>query len=165
MSTRTLRWVNVVLLSLPVLYLADRAWDRRWMSDDGFITLRVVKQLLHGNGPVFNVGERVEASTSALWTYVLAAADAVVPGRLEWTAVVLGIVLTLAGVALATAGAVALLGDRGRGVLLVPAGAAVLAALTPVWTFSSSGLEGGLSSRGWAPACSSSGGGPAVSGG
>jgi arabinofuranosyltransferase len=30
-------------------------------------------------------------------------------------------------------------------VLLLPAGAAVLVALTPVWTFSSSGLEGGLS--------------------
>ena len=152
MTPRALRWVNLFLLSLPVLVLAERAWDRRWMSDDGFITLRVVKQLLDGHGPVFNVGERVEASTSALWTYVLAVADLATPLRLEWTAVVLGILLTLAGVALATAGAVALLGEGGRDVLLLPAGAAVLAALTPVWTFSSSGLEGGLSFA-WLGAC------------
>ena len=139
-----LRWLNVALLSLPVLYLAERAWSRRWMSDDGFITLRVVQQLLDGNGPVFNAGERVEASTSALWTYVLALADLVAPVRLEWIAVLLGIGLTLLGVALATAGATTLLHVDGRVGVLLPAGAAVLAALTPVWTFSSSGLEGGL---------------------
>ncbi len=147
-----LRWLNAALLSLPVLYLADRAWSRRWMSDDGFITLRVVHQLLDGNGPVFNAGERVEASTSALWTYVLAFADLVTPVRLEWIAVLLGIALTLGGVALATAGATTLLGVEGRGALLLPAGAAVLAALTPVWTFSSSGLEGGLAFT-WLGAC------------
>ena len=34
------------------------------MSDDGYIYLRVVDQLLAGNGPVFNNGERMEAATS-----------------------------------------------------------------------------------------------------
>ena len=35
-------------------------WARRWMSDDGLIVLRTVRNLLAGNGPVFNAGERVE---------------------------------------------------------------------------------------------------------
>lgn len=47
------------------------AIDRRWMSDDGLIVLRTVRNLLEGNGPVFNVGERVEANTSTLWQYLI----------------------------------------------------------------------------------------------
>ena len=38
------------------------------MSDDGLIVLRTVRNLLAGNGPVFNAGERVEANTSTAWT-------------------------------------------------------------------------------------------------
>lgn len=30
-----------------------------WVSEDAFITLRYVNNMLHGFGPVFNVGERV----------------------------------------------------------------------------------------------------------
>ena len=41
-------------------------WTRRWMSDDGLIVLRTVRNLLAGNGPVFNIGERVEANTLSL---------------------------------------------------------------------------------------------------
>ena len=33
-----------------------------------------MRQILAGHGPVFNPGERVEANTSALWTWLLAAA-------------------------------------------------------------------------------------------
>ena len=42
-------------------------FQRRWISDDGLIVLRTVRNLLAGNGPVFNAGERVEANTSTLW--------------------------------------------------------------------------------------------------
>ena len=45
-------------------------WTRRWMSDDGLIVLRTVRNILAGNGPVFNAGERVEANTSTLWQYL-----------------------------------------------------------------------------------------------
>ena len=47
------------------------AWQRRWIADDGLIVLRTVRNLLAGNGPVFNVDERVEANTSTAWTYVV----------------------------------------------------------------------------------------------
>ena len=38
-------------------------YQRRWVTEDAFISLRVVQQVLAGNGPVFNAGERVEAYT------------------------------------------------------------------------------------------------------
>ena len=47
------------------------AWQRRWIADDGLIVLRTVRNLLAGNGPVFNAGERVEANTSTAWTYLV----------------------------------------------------------------------------------------------
>ena len=136
------RWAQWALLATPVVVIAIAGWSRRWMSDDGFIHLRVVKQLVAGNGPVFNAGERVEASTSPLWVFLLALADLVTPVRLEWLAVVLGIFLTAAAVVLAVVAAARIHdpGDR----LLVPAGAAVVAALAPTWTYTTSGLEGGL---------------------
>src|SRR5688500_739346 len=108
-SHRFLRWA---LLAVPVAVLAERAWSRRWMSDDGFINLRVVRQITSGNGPVFNAGERVEASTSPLWTAVLTAGDVVTPITLEWVAVLGGIALTLLGVALAIAGSRRLIPTR-----------------------------------------------------
>ncbi|MGQ0803306.1 MAG: hypothetical protein ACT4PI_05525 [Actinomycetota bacterium] len=140
-ARRALQWA---LLALPLVVLAERAWARRWMSDDGFINLRVVRQITSGHGPVFNAGERVEASTSPLWTFVLTAGDVVSPVRLEWVAVLTGIALTLIGVTFAIDGSRRLIPARAPGELYVPVGAAVLVAVTPVWTFSSSGLEGGL---------------------
>ena len=44
-----------------------------WVSDDGYITLRVVENLAAGYGPVFNVGERVQVFTHPLWAGMLAA--------------------------------------------------------------------------------------------
>src|SRR5688500_4313383 len=82
---QVLRWATV---ALPVLIYLERAWARRRVSPDGFVYLRVVKQLLDGNGPVWNAGERVEAATGPLWTAFLALADLVTPVRLEWLAVI-----------------------------------------------------------------------------
>jgi arabinofuranosyltransferase len=126
-----------------VLLLAWLAWQHRWMSDDGLINLRVVDQVMAGHGPVFNAGERVEAGTSPLWIALLVAGDLVLPLRLEWIAVLLGIAASLTGLAAAIAGSARLWGQAGGGVLL-PVGALCLVALTPVWDFSSSGLESGL---------------------
>ena len=46
-------------IGLPVLLLAVLGWSRRWAADDAYIDFRVVDNLLHGLGPVFNAGERV----------------------------------------------------------------------------------------------------------
>ena len=45
-----------------------------WLGDDAYITFRVVWNVVHGYGPVFNPGERVQAYTHPLWMLVLTAA-------------------------------------------------------------------------------------------
>ncbi len=134
----------LVVFVLPLVVLAIGAWHYRWMSDDGFINLRVVRQIEAGHGPVFNRGERVEAGTSPLWIAILTAADVVLPLRLEWIAVLLGIAATLAGVALVLWGALRLMPDRDRDRFVVPTGIWLLVAYVPMWKFASSGLENGL---------------------
>jgi arabinofuranosyltransferase len=128
----------------PLLVLAWQAWDRRWITDDGFINFRVVDMVLAGHGPVFNVGERVETTTSVLWLWTLVVGDVVLPFDLEWVAVLLGLGLTLLGLGLAVAASVRLWRGTGTTTPLVPAGAWGLAVLPPVWDFATSGLEGGL---------------------
>ncbi|OOK71302.1 arabinosyltransferase AftB domain protein [Mycobacterium kansasii] len=74
------------------------AWQRRWIADDGLIVLRTVRNLLAGNGPVFNMGERVEANTSTVWTYLLYVASWVGgPMRLEYVALAVALMLSLLG--------------------------------------------------------------------
>lgn len=134
-----------VVLALPVVWILAVGWAHRWMAEDGFIYLRVVRQIRAGNGPVFNAGERVEAFTGVLWVAVLSIADLVAPIRLEWLAVVLGIAMTGGAVALALAGARRLWpGPPGRATFVVPFGAVVVVALFPVWAFASSGFETSL---------------------
>lgn len=141
----TLRGVlSVALPAVPVVILLQRAWVLRWVADDGYITLRVARQLLDGHGPVYNVGERVEASTSTLWVYVLALGDLLLPMRLPRVAVFLGLFLSAAGLVFALLAARRLLHRSGAGALLVPAGLLLFVAVKPVWIYTTSGLEGGL---------------------
>jgi arabinofuranosyltransferase len=122
-------------------------WQRRWIADDGLIVLRTVRNLLAGNGPVFNVGERVEANTSTLWTYLLYLGGLVGgPVRLEYVALVLALALSLLGVVFLMLGAARLYGPSllGRRAVLLPAGALVYIAVPPARDFATSGLENGL---------------------
>ena len=48
-----------------------------WLGDDAYITFRVVWNLLHGYGAVFNPGERVQAYTHPLWMLTISAAHAI----------------------------------------------------------------------------------------
>ena len=130
-----------MLFGLTLAAFAVLIWRRRWMSDDGLIVLRTVRQLLAGEGPVFNAGERVEANTSTLWTALLAL-PGLVPGvSLNWAAVVLGLVLSVAGAGFGLDAARRLFGRPTR---MVPFGALVVVALPPFWDFGTSGLETGL---------------------
>jgi arabinofuranosyltransferase len=51
------------VLAVPLLIAGVAGWSNRWITDDGLIYLRVIRQITSGNGPVFNPGERVEAFT------------------------------------------------------------------------------------------------------
>jgi arabinofuranosyltransferase len=136
-------------LALPLGLVGYGAVDQRWVSDDGFINVRVVQNVLAGHGPVFNPGERVEATTSPLWTLTLTLLGALglpLGPASAWA----GIALGLAGFVFALRGALALHGEgrplrevaRSRWVL--PLGALVFAAVPAVWDFLSAGLENGL---------------------
>ncbi|MEU4794290.1 hypothetical protein [Streptomyces sp. NPDC023327] len=140
------RWrgpARLALALLPALVIAVAGFQRRWMSDDGHIYVRTVRQVLAGNGPVFNAGERAESSTGTLWQWLLVVAGA--PGLDIATAAMYGgLLLTAAGFALAGLAALRLHGGEGEGRVLLPCGALVLLALPPVWDFATSGLETGL---------------------
>ncbi|GAA1892047.1 terminal beta-(1-_2)-arabinofuranosyltransferase [Streptomyces durmitorensis] len=128
-----------VLCLLPALAIAFAGFHRRWMSDDGHIYVRTVRQILAGNGPVFNAGERAESSTGTLWQWLLVLAG--LPGLdIARAAMYGGLLLTAAGFALASLGALRLYADRA----VLPLGCLVLLALPPVWDFATSGLETGL---------------------
>ncbi|MGB3483902.1 MAG: flagellar motor control protein ZomB [Mycobacterium sp.] len=144
-------WLVRISLWLSVITAAGLfgwgAWQRRWIADDGLIVLRTVRNLLAGNGPVFNAGERVEANTSTLWTY-LNYLGAVIAGpvRLEYVALALALGLSVLGVVLVMLGTARLYGPglRGRRALLLPAGVLVYIAIPPARDFATSGLENGL---------------------
>jgi arabinofuranosyltransferase len=138
------RFVQAAVLAAPVVWVVLVGWAHRWMTEDGFIYLRVVRQIREGNGPVFNQGERVEAFTGVLWVGLLSIADLVAPIRLEWLAVLLGLVSTAGAVALSLAGARRLWARYTGGAFSVPFGAVVFVAVFPLWAFATSGLETGL---------------------
>ncbi|HEY7136272.1 MAG TPA: hypothetical protein VIB48_14525 [Acidimicrobiia bacterium] len=148
----------VLTIALPALALGVLAWRHRWTADDGFIHFRVVEQLLHGNGPVFNPGERVEASTSPAWVGVLALAKLALPVRLEYLALWLSLLASVFGLVASGLGAVPLAtgaeptwASRPNR-LLVPCGTLIVVALPPFWDYATSGLEMGLT-FGWLGAC------------
>ncbi|OBK67721.1 hypothetical protein A5652_24660 [Mycobacterium sp. 1165178.9] len=137
-------WISVALVA--VLF-GWGSWQRRWIADDGLIVLRTVRNLLAGNGPVFNQGERVEANTSTAWTYLMYVGSWVGgPLRMEYVALALALVLSIVGVALLMLGAARLYAPslRARKAIMLPAGALVYIALPPARDFATSGLESGL---------------------
>jgi arabinofuranosyltransferase len=147
LSSIRARWhciLQVAVLAMPLVLLTVVGWAHRWIFDDGFIYLRVVRQLRVGHGPVFNTGQRVEVFTSPLWVGVLAVADLITPLRLEWLAVVLGIGASVLGAGCAMIGSVRLARLDAPREFLLPLGVVVFAVLVPVWYFESAGLETGL---------------------
>ncbi|MFW0786244.1 flagellar motor control protein ZomB [Gordonia sp. CPCC 206044] len=135
---------------LVTTFFAIGAWQRRWIADDGLIVLRTLRNLFAGNGPVFNAGERVEANTSTAWTYVLWFWAWVTDGQLEYVALWVALLLSVAAIPIAMYGTARLYRKRLGGLtgdgftLLLPFGAIIYIALPPARDFATSGLENGL---------------------
>ena len=124
------------------------AWQRRWIADDGLIVLRTVRNLLAGNGPVFNAGRAGGGQH-------LDAVDlSDLPRRLDRRPGAPGVcgagagadAVACSGVVLLMLGAARLYAPslQGRRALLLPAGALVYIAVPPARDFATSGLENGL---------------------
>lgn len=89
---------------LPVPLFAWLVVRTAWISDDAYITFRSIENLIHGYGPVFNVGERVQTFTHPLWFLLQALANIVIgwwadnpfgTGQLYFVNVLLSIALSL----------------------------------------------------------------------
>jgi arabinofuranosyltransferase len=138
------RVVQATVLGVPVAVLAVLAWTHRSMYFDGYIYLHVVQNVLAGNGPVFNAGQRVEAVTSPLWTGALSFAGLVTPFPLTGIAVDLGILCTVSGFGLVVVASTRLVRRAAPDRILVPLGSLVFVAVSPVWSLASLGLETGM---------------------
>ena len=60
-------WIMVFSLFI----FAYEIFSTAWLGDDSLFTIRTILNLLNGYGPVFNVGERVQAYTHPLWFFLL----------------------------------------------------------------------------------------------
>lgn len=149
-SRWTSRW-NAGLVVLGGVLIAVLGYERRFICDDGLIYTRTVREILAGNGPNFSPGERAEASTSTAWQWLLALLGWVSGADVARLAVATGLVLTVAGFAVALDGSRRMQLEQG-GRLLLPGGVALLLALPPVWDYATSGLETGLATF-WMASC------------
>jgi hypothetical protein len=81
--------------------IASASWFRfNYFADDSFISLRYVRHLAHGEGYVYNLGERVEGATNLLWILLLVPCEWL---RLDlvWAARVLGLLCAAGALTLA----------------------------------------------------------------
>jgi len=62
---------EVLLLLLSFFIAIVIFLKNAWVSDDAYIIFRSVEQLFAGNGPIWNLHERVQVFTSPLWFWVL----------------------------------------------------------------------------------------------
>jgi arabinofuranosyltransferase len=69
-----------------------------WLSDDAFITFRTLDNIVHGYGPVWNAGERVQSYTHPLWAALFLPVYAVT--RNPYWSIPLQWLLTLTAVAI-----------------------------------------------------------------
>ena len=109
-----------------------------WTADDGFITFRVARNIAEGHGPVYNIGERVEASTSPLWTWLMGLCSWIASHSLETLSASLGIAFASGGLVLMMRGCSRALDDRR---MVLPGAVIVLLGLRSFWEFETSGLD------------------------
>ncbi|MGE0518726.1 MAG: hypothetical protein AB7N53_03170 [Candidatus Binatia bacterium] len=70
------RAVLLIELGLVLAVLAVQFphwWELRWVQDDAYVSFRYARNLVRGEGLVYNSGERVEGYTNFLWTALAAA--------------------------------------------------------------------------------------------
>ena len=110
-----------------------------WVTEDAYITLRSVDQVLAGNGPRWNPHERVQAYTHPPWFWLLVGVRTVVPHPFI-AAILLGLVVSLLAIGV-------LYRDvrKWRGPPIAALAVCTLVSSKAVMDFTTSGLENSLS--------------------
>jgi arabinofuranosyltransferase len=129
--------IRTAALCAAVTAVVGLMFATGWLSDDAFITLRVIDNLWHGYGLRWNVLERVQVFTHPLWMLSLAAAYGVTREAF-WTTIVLSMALSAGGVVTL---ARRLAADAAASVVAL----SLVAASKSVIEFSTSALENPLS--------------------
>lgn len=142
-STRPDR-IRRVLIGITVAAGAALAWDHRWITDDAMIYVRAVRNILAGNGPVYNIHERVETSTGTLWQWLLAAVSWVTPLGPASAALYLGLLFFVAALVVGATASTRFAGTSAAVRWQLPLGLAVVVVLPPFRDFATSGLETSL---------------------
>jgi arabinofuranosyltransferase len=86
-----------VTAGVLLLVFACVVLQNAWVCDDAFITWRTIDHFVGGRGPVYNVGERVQAYTHPLWMFLLAALH-VITREAWWTTVFASVAVSVAAV-------------------------------------------------------------------
>ena len=149
LSRLTNLWTDksLLLVVLATVVALIGAWQYRWICDDAMINFHIIGNVMNGDGPVFNVGERTEVYSDALWVFALTVIRVIVRFiPLGWSAVLLGLTCSAAGFYFA--GRAALLLRRGKSEIHWPVGLFALAVIPVMWEFMTSGLETGMA-FGW----------------
>jgi arabinofuranosyltransferase len=68
LTTQHKNWLTL----LALICLSYELVVTAWLNDDAIFTIRTILNWLDGYGPVFNLGERVQAYTHPLWFFLLA---------------------------------------------------------------------------------------------
>ncbi len=133
-ATGRAQWPRLALWA-ALAFFAAVVVRAAWLSDDAYITFRVVENAVAGRGLTWNPAERVQVYTHPLWLFLLLAGR-LVTGELYYTTLWLSAGLSLA--------AAALIAYR-RPPLVAALAVAVLALSRAFVDFSTSGLENALS--------------------
>lgn len=67
----------IILFFILSVVFSFLFYRNAWVAEDAFITFRSVDQLLAGNGPVWNIGERVQVYTHPLWYFLIVIGTAI----------------------------------------------------------------------------------------
>lgn len=125
--------------ALLMALFALHSWSVGYSSDDGFIAFQYVKNLTHGNGPVYNAGERVEGYNNILWIVLLAGVSKLLPTvKLLHIAQALGILFGCLTILLVYRFSRKVHGERGPFILV---GAGFLALHSGLVAWATGGLE------------------------
>ena len=84
-----IKWIHVPLIFsyLIIVFIAA------WLSDDAYITFRIIDNFINGYGLTWNIGERVQAFTHPLWMFTLAAFQ-FITREVYFTSVFLSIIIS-----------------------------------------------------------------------
>jgi arabinofuranosyltransferase len=135
LGKRPIRWQLILVITLIALNLV-LVVNRAWVSDDSYITFRVVDNFLNGYGLRWNGNERVQVFTHPLWLFIISAMRVVI-NNIYLASIITGISLSAVTVVIFSVSQ-----RKNKGLFL---GLILLAFSNAFVDYSTSGLENPLS--------------------